>query len=216
MTSSAAAASSSSASCSSPSDRSAAASPGARRSLLVFRAVQGLGAAIAAPTALSLIATEFPEGKERNRAMGVYAAMSGAGAAVGLILGGFLTEIDWRWVMFVNVPIGIFIALVAPRALTETERHTGKFDLPGAITATARPCAAGLRPDRGGHRASARTRAGSDPSRGMDRPTQHRAPGYLDRAARRLRPASRPAAGTRSCRCESSRTATGPAPTASC
>jgi EmrB/QacA subfamily drug resistance transporter len=106
-------------------------------SLLAFRAVQGLGAAIAAPTALSLIATEFPEGKERNRAMGVYAAMSGAGAAVGLILGGFLTEIDWRWVMFVNVPIGIFIALVAPRALHETERHTGRFDLPGAITATA-------------------------------------------------------------------------------
>ena len=106
-------------------------------SLLAFRAVQGLGAAIAAPTALSLIATEFPEGKERNRAMGVYAARSGAGAAIGLILGGFLTEIDWRWVMFVNVPIGLFIALVAPRALTETERHTGKFDLPGAITATA-------------------------------------------------------------------------------
>jgi EmrB/QacA subfamily drug resistance transporter len=105
-------------------------------SLLVFRAIQGLGAAIAAPTALSLIATEFPEGKERNRAMGVYAAMSGAGAAVGLILGGVLTEIDWRWVMFVNVPIGVFIALVAPKALTETERHTGKFDLPGAITAT--------------------------------------------------------------------------------
>jgi EmrB/QacA subfamily drug resistance transporter len=105
-------------------------------SLLIFRAVQGLGAAIAAPTALSLIATEFPEGKERNRAMGVYAAMSGAGAAVGLILGGVLTEWDWRWVMFVNVPIGLFIALVAPRALTETERHTGKFDLPGAIAAT--------------------------------------------------------------------------------
>lgn len=106
-------------------------------SLLVFRAVQGLGAAIAAPTALSLIATEFPEGKERNRAMGVYAAMSGAGAAVGLILGGILTEWDWRWVMFVNVPIGVFIAFVAPRALTETERHTGKFDIPGAIAATS-------------------------------------------------------------------------------
>ena len=104
--------------------------------LLTFRAIQGLGAAIAAPTALSLIATEFPEGKERNRAMGVYAAMSGAGAAVGLILGGVLTEIDWRWVMFVNVPIGIFIALVARKALHETDRHTGKFDLPGAITAT--------------------------------------------------------------------------------
>lgn len=106
-------------------------------SLLIFRAIQGLGAAIAAPTALSLIATEFPEGKDRNRAMGVYAAMSGAGAAVGLILGGILTEWDWRWVMFVNVPIGLFIALVAPRALTETERHTGKFDLPGAIAATS-------------------------------------------------------------------------------
>ncbi len=105
--------------------------------LLAFRALQGLGAAIAAPTALSLIATEFPEGKERNRAMGVYAAMSGAGAAIGLILGGFLTEINWRWVMFVNVPIGIFVALVARRALHETERHTGKFDLPGAIAATS-------------------------------------------------------------------------------
>jgi EmrB/QacA subfamily drug resistance transporter len=106
-------------------------------SLLAFRAIQGLGAAIAAPTALSLIATEFPEGKERNRAMGVYAAMSGAGAAIGLILGGILTEFDWRWVMFVNVPIGIFVALVARNALHETERHTGKFDLPGAITATS-------------------------------------------------------------------------------
>jgi EmrB/QacA subfamily drug resistance transporter len=106
-------------------------------SLLVARSVQGLGAAIAAPTALSLIATEFPEGKPRNRAMGVYAAMSGAGAAVGLIMGGFLTEIDWRWVMFVNVPIAVFIGLVAPRVLTETDRHKGRFDLPGAITATA-------------------------------------------------------------------------------
>lgn len=106
-------------------------------SLLVARAVQGLGAAIAAPTALSLIATEFPEGKPRNRAMGVYAAMSGAGAAIGLILGGFLTEIDWRWVMFVNVPIALFIGLVAPRVLTETDRHPGRFDLPGAVTGTA-------------------------------------------------------------------------------
>ena len=106
-------------------------------SLIVGRGIQGLGAAIAAPTALSLITTEFPEGRQRNRAMGVYAAMSGAGAAVGLILGGFLTEIDWRWVMFVNVPIGLFVALVAPRVLTETDRHRGRFDLPGAISATA-------------------------------------------------------------------------------
>ncbi|HVQ19201.1 MAG TPA: MFS transporter [Actinomycetes bacterium] len=105
-------------------------------SLLVARAVQGLGAAFAAPTALSLIATEFPEGKPRNRAMGVYAAMSGAGAAVGLILGGVLTDWNWRLVLFVNVPIGLFIAAMAPRVLTETERHKGRFDLPGAITAT--------------------------------------------------------------------------------
>jgi len=105
-------------------------------SLLVARAVQGLGAAFAAPTALALIATEFPEGKPRNRAMGVYAAMSGAGAAVGLILGGVLTEYSWRWVLFVNVPIGLFVAFVAPRVLTETSRHSGRFDLPGAITGT--------------------------------------------------------------------------------
>lgn len=107
-------------------------------SLLAARAVQGLGAAIAAPTALSLITTEFPEGKPRNRAMGIYAAMSGAGAAIGLILGGLLTDtVGWRWVLFVNVPIGVLVALVAPRVLTETERHRGRFDLPGALTATS-------------------------------------------------------------------------------
>ena len=104
--------------------------------LLIAREVQGFGAAFAAPTALSLIATEFPEGKPRNRAMGVYAAMSGAGAAVGLIMGGLLTEVDWRWVLFVNVPIGAFVLIVAPRVLTETDRHKGRFDLPGAITGT--------------------------------------------------------------------------------
>jgi len=105
--------------------------------LLAGRVVQGIGAAIAAPTALALITTEFPEGKPRNQAMGVYAAMSGAGAAVGLILGGVLTDLlNWRWVLFVNVPIGIFVALLAPRVLHETEGHRGKFDLPGALTAT--------------------------------------------------------------------------------
>lgn len=105
--------------------------------LLAGRVVQGIGAAIAAPTALALIATEFPEGKPRNQAMGVYAAMSGAGAAVGLILGGVLTDLlNWRWVLFVNVPIGIVVALLASRVLHETEGHRGKFDLPGALTAT--------------------------------------------------------------------------------
>jgi EmrB/QacA subfamily drug resistance transporter len=105
--------------------------------LLAARAVQGVGGAIIAPTALSLVTTTFPEGPPRNRAMGVYAAMSIAGAAVGLIAGGLLTSyLSWRWVLFVNVPIGIVVALVAPRVLGESHRHLGRFDLPGAITGT--------------------------------------------------------------------------------
>ncbi|MFL6139200.1 MAG: MFS transporter [Frankiaceae bacterium] len=106
--------------------------------LLSARGLQGVGAAIMAPTALSLVTTNFPEGKARNRAMGVYAAMSGAGAAIGLIMGGLLTDYaSWRWVLFVNVPIGIICALAAPYALVESERRHGRFDLPGALTATA-------------------------------------------------------------------------------
>ena len=100
------------------------------------RILQGVGAAIASPAALALITTTFPAGKERNRAMGVYAAMSGAGAAVGLILGGALTEVNWRWTFFINVPIGLLVALLAPRYLAESERQTGRFDLPGALTGT--------------------------------------------------------------------------------
>jgi EmrB/QacA subfamily drug resistance transporter len=105
--------------------------------LLAARVVQGIGGAFAAPTALSLIAVTFPEGRERNRAMGVYAAMSVAGGAVGLIAGGLLTTYaSWRWVLFVNVPIGLVVALAAPRVLGESTRRRGKFDLPGAITGT--------------------------------------------------------------------------------
>ena len=105
--------------------------------LLTARAIQGVGAAVVAPTALSLVTTTFPEGPPRNRAMGVYAAMSIGGAAVGLIAGGLLTTYaSWRWVLFVNVPIGIVVALMAPRALGESQRHPGRFDLPGAITST--------------------------------------------------------------------------------
>ncbi len=105
--------------------------------LLAARAVQGVGGAIIAPTALSLVTTNFPEGPPRNRAMGVYAAMSIGGAAVGLIAGGLLTTyLSWRWVLFVNVPIGALVALLAPRALAESERRPGRFDLPGAITST--------------------------------------------------------------------------------
>jgi EmrB/QacA subfamily drug resistance transporter len=105
--------------------------------LLGARALQGVGGAIIAPTALSLVTTTFPEGPPRNRAMGVYAAMSIGGAAVGLIAGGLLTTyLSWRWVLFVNVPIGAIVALIAPRALVESPRRRGRFDLPGAITAT--------------------------------------------------------------------------------
>ena len=105
--------------------------------LLIARVVQGIGGAFAAPTSLSLIAVTFPEGKERNRAMGVYAAMSISGAAVGLIAGGLLTSYaDWRWVFFVNVPIGLLVLFLAPRVLGDSERVRGKFDLPGAITAS--------------------------------------------------------------------------------
>jgi len=103
--------------------------------LLIARVVQGIGGAMAAPTSLALIAVTFPEGKQRNRAMGVYAAMSISGAAIGLIAGGLLTSyLDWRWVFFVNVPIGLIVLLLAPRVLGTSEPKPGRFDLPGAIT----------------------------------------------------------------------------------
>jgi len=103
--------------------------------LLTARVLQGIGGAFAAPTALSLIAVTFPEGPPRNRAMGVYAGMSVAGGTVGLLASGLLlTYANWRWVFFVNVPIGLAVALLAPRVLGESERRRGRFDLPGAIT----------------------------------------------------------------------------------
>jgi EmrB/QacA subfamily drug resistance transporter len=106
--------------------------------LLAARAVQGTGAALAAPTALALIATTFPEGAQRNRAMGVYSAASAAGGALGLLAGGLLaTYASWRWVLYVNVPIGVVVALAAPLVLAESPRQRGRFDLPGAIAGTS-------------------------------------------------------------------------------
>ena len=105
--------------------------------LILTRGLQGVGGAIAAPTALSLIATNFPEGKERNRAMGVYAAMSGGGGAVGLLLGGILTSyVSWRWIFFINVPIAALVLFLTPRALNESQSTAGHLDVPGAITVT--------------------------------------------------------------------------------
>ncbi|WP_251021988.1 MFS transporter [Streptomyces sp. ISL-10] len=105
--------------------------------LLAARALQGVGGAIASPTSLALITTTFKEGPERNRAFGAFAAVSAGGGAIGLLAGGMLVEwLDWRWVLFVNVPIGLLIALAAPRHLRESERHPGHFDLLGALTST--------------------------------------------------------------------------------
>ncbi|MBO0727801.1 MAG: MFS transporter [Acidimicrobiaceae bacterium] len=106
--------------------------------LIITRGLQGIGGAIASPTALSLVATTFPEGTQRNRAMGIYAAMSGAGGAIGLILGGLFTSyVSWRWIFFVNVPIAAVGLLLAPRVLNESEPTPGRLDTAGAVTVTA-------------------------------------------------------------------------------
>jgi EmrB/QacA subfamily drug resistance transporter len=108
--------------------------------LIAARAVQGLGGAIVSPAALSIITTTFADGEERNRAFGVWGAVAGAGGAAGVLLGGLLTSgLSWRWVLFVNVPIGLFCAFLAPRLLLESRAdvQTRSFDLPGAVTVTA-------------------------------------------------------------------------------
>ncbi|MGW7050367.1 MFS transporter [Streptomyces sp. NPDC054887] len=105
--------------------------------MLAARALQGVGGAIASPTALALITTTFREGPERNRAFGIFAAVSASGAAIGLLAGGMLTEwLDWRWVFYVNLPIGVLIAVLSPVFINESERHSGRFDLMGALTST--------------------------------------------------------------------------------
>jgi EmrB/QacA subfamily drug resistance transporter len=106
--------------------------------LLGARALQGVGAAVAAPAALALLTTIFPEGPERVRAIALFTAVSAAGGAIGLVAGGLLTEwASWRWVMFVNVPIGLAVVAVGSAVLTETPRRRGRFDLAGALTSTA-------------------------------------------------------------------------------
>ncbi|HEY3477528.1 MAG TPA: MFS transporter, partial [Streptomyces sp.] len=106
--------------------------------LLIARGFQGAAAALAAPSTLALIATSFTEGSERNRALSVFSAISGAGSAVGLTVGGMLTDWgSWRWVFFVNIPVGVAIVLLAPRFIKETERQPGgRFDVAGALTGT--------------------------------------------------------------------------------
>ena len=174
--------------------------------LLTARAVQGAGGALVAPAALSLITTTFAEGPPRTRAFGVYAAMSIAGGAIGLIGGGLLTTYaSWRWVLFVNVPIGAAVALAAPRVLAESPRRRGRFDLPGAITGTAGIAALvyGL------------VSAATSPERRL--PLGRRQGPRLARrrrgAARRVRGDRDPQPARPCCRCGCCATATAPAPT---
>ncbi|WP_320672018.1 MFS transporter [Patulibacter defluvii] len=110
--------------------------------LIAARAVQGLGGAIVAPTTLSILTTTFREGPERARAMGLWGAVAGAGGSAGAIVGGILTDaLNWRWILFVNIPIGAFLIARALRDLPDdkpAEASRGRdFDLAGAITVTA-------------------------------------------------------------------------------
>jgi EmrB/QacA subfamily drug resistance transporter len=108
-------------------------------SLIAFRALQGLGAALVSPAALSILMTTFAEGRERNLALGIWGAVSGSGGAAGVLLGGALTSaLSWSWVFFINVPVGVAVLALAPRLLDESRadlahRH---FDLPGAASIT--------------------------------------------------------------------------------
>src|SRR6478672_11835879 len=104
-------------------------------SLIAFRAIQGLGGALLAPAALALLMTTFAEGQERNRALGIYGAASGSGAAAGVLLGGVLTSyLHWSWIFFVNVPVGLAAIALAPVLLRESRAALGHrhFDLAGA------------------------------------------------------------------------------------
>jgi EmrB/QacA subfamily drug resistance transporter len=107
--------------------------------LVGFRALQGLGAALISPAALSIVSTTFAEGKERAKALGVWAAIAIGGSAVGLVLGGALTQsLSWRWIFFVNVPVGVFAFLASGRLVPESKdehAHQG-YDLGGAVTVT--------------------------------------------------------------------------------
>jgi EmrB/QacA subfamily drug resistance transporter len=108
--------------------------------LIASRAVQGLGGAIISPAALSIVMTTFEEGPERNKALGVWGALGGSGAAVGVLAGGVLTDyLSWRWIFFVNVPVGVLVLLLTPRIVPESRREGGerRYDALGAVLVSA-------------------------------------------------------------------------------
>lgn len=105
--------------------------------LVIARALQGAGAAMAAPSVLALLTTSAPDEAARNRALALFGAVSSAGASIGLLLGGVVTDLgSWRWTLFINVPIGLAVLVLARRFVTETARRPGRFDVVGAVTAT--------------------------------------------------------------------------------
>lgn len=104
--------------------------------LVASRALQGAGAAVASPTALALVATTFAPGPARNQAIAIFAAMTGIGSIAGLIIGGALTEVSWRWIFLINVPIGLVIVALAVVSLAETGAERLRLDVPGAVLAT--------------------------------------------------------------------------------
>src|SRR5438093_4835997 len=108
-------------------------------SLIAFRAVQGLGAALLSPAALSILTTTFREGRERNLALGIWGAASGSGGAAGVLLGGALTSaLSWSWIFFINIPVGIAVMALSPVLLRESRADLGhrRFDFGGAASIT--------------------------------------------------------------------------------
>ena len=108
--------------------------------LIAARAAQGLGAAIISPAALSIVSTIFSDGAERNKALGAWGAVAGAGGAAGVLLGGILTDgLGWEWVLWVNVPVALVVLALTPRLIPESrsESATRHFDTLGAVTITA-------------------------------------------------------------------------------
>ena len=173
--------------------------------LIAARALQGLGAALVSPAALSIVTTTFAEGAERNKALGVWGAVAGSGGAAGVLLGGVLTEyVGWEWVLFVNVPIGVAAALLAPRLLAESHDEAAErsFDIARRRHRHRRPVAARLHARRRQQR-----RLGLDED---DRPRR-----AVARAPRRLRRHRAPARASRSCRSRSSACRRSAAPTSS-
>ena len=185
--------------------------------LVLSRAAQGVGGAMAAPGVLALLTTSAPDEAARHRALALFGAVSSGGMSIGLLLGGLVTDLgSWRWTLWINIPIGLAVLALTRRFLDETPRRPGRFDIVGAVSATGGAVVARLvahrrpraRLDVGSHHRRLRRR------RRPDRPARrHRAAGRAPDAAPRAAP--QPAARRRpghdvaassaaSCRCSSS------------